>query len=632
MKLNIRTKLFGGFSILLVLLVAIGIVSYIDLGQLNTQMSAMYDDSTVPLQQLGHIDAYLYKIRGDVYKYELIRQQRAETEITLNTTKETINAELAKYHTSQLSAADEEALTTMENAITLYFAEVDKCVSLIKADQEPEMMALIADGGSTSNARKAADAAITNLMEINVAEAASLDQAGDRAFASSSLIIICVAVFAALAAIGIAFFLTQSITGAINRVKKALRKMATGNLTEKVNITSRDEIGEMVNSYNETRNYLNNLVTQFKENAVQLAAASAQLSTAATQSSEATQQVATSSQQMAKGAQEQSTNAQETSKSISQLSEVINQLSKGAVEQSSNVQKAVAAITGVANTITEVSQNANQAAQGAKQAADSAGSGSEKAKLNLKGIVKIRDAASNVSTKIDELGTLSKEIGKIVAVIDDIAAQTNLLALNAAIEAARAGEQGRGFAVVSDEVRKLAERSGTATKEIADLIVRVQKGVTEATEEMAVGKTAVAEGYEMAVQTGKSLEQILKASGDVNAQVEQISIKTQQVNQATNELVKLIDGVGSITEENTAAAEQMTANATQVMKSVETVAGIAEENSAATEQVSASAQEMSAQVEEIVASSQTLKEMALSLEKGVAMFKVDATVVEASEE
>jgi len=172
----------------------------------------------------------------------------------------------------------------------------------------------------------------------------------------------------------------------------------------------------------------------------------------------------------------------------------------------------------------------------------------------------------------------------------------------------------------------LAERTATATKEIADLIGSVQKGVNEANQVMAGGSIAVGEGYDLAKQAGQALDQILRASNEVNAQVELISAKAQQVNVATNDLVQVIDSVGNITEQNTAASEQMTTSASQVSKSIETVAGIAEENSAATEQVSAAAQEMSAQVEEIVAYSQKLKEMAVCLEQSVAMFKVNSNI------
>jgi methyl-accepting chemotaxis protein len=418
------------------------------------------------------------------------------------------------------------------------------------------------------------------------------------------------------------FIFSRIISQNINKINDALKKIAAGDLTENVNIKSSDEIGDMSESYKAMQKNLSTLVGQLKESAKQLSSASDQLAIAAKQSNDSTQQVAVSSQEMAKGAQEQSINAQETAKLIAQFNEAITKLDSGATEQAAGVQKAVTAITVVANTMSQVALNAGQAAQGAKLAAESANIGANKAVATLSGMDKIKVSTGEVAKKITELGARSAEIGKIVAVIEDIAAQTNLLALNAAIEAARAGEQGRGFAVVSDEVRKLAERASAATKEIAELISSVQKGVNEANQVMSAGSSAVEVGYNMAVEAGNSLDQILKAASNVNSEIEQISSKSQQVNDATNELVKIIDGVGKVTEQNTDTTKQMSVNAAQVSKSVETVAGIAEENSAATEEVSASAQEMSAQVEQIVASAQTLKDMAATLEKSVAMFKV----------
>jgi methyl-accepting chemotaxis protein len=429
-----------------------------------------------------------------------------------------------------------------------------------------------------------------------------------------------------MAVLGLAFiyFVSQGISRNINRVNQAMKKIAAGDLTENIRIKSRDEVGVMAKSYDEMKRYLSSLVVQLKDNAQLLSRASEELNSAARQSGESTRQVATASQQMAKGAQEQSGNAQETAKSIAQLSLAVNQMNKGATEQSNGVREAGTSIVDISNTMSEVARNANLASQGSKQAADAARTGSDKTLLTLAGMNKIQTSANETAKKIDELGVRSLKIEKIVSVIEDIAAQTNMLALNAAIEAARAGEQGRGFAVVSDEVRKLAERTTAATREIADLISSVQKCVDEAIQVMAGGSVAVAEGCDLAKQSGQALEQILQSSHEVNLQIEQISAKTQQISTATGELVRVINSVGAITVENTAALGQISSNTTQVNKAIETVAGIAEENSASTEQVSASAQEMSAQVQEIVNSSEKLKGMAVSLEQSIAMFKVDS--------
>jgi methyl-accepting chemotaxis protein len=249
------------------------------------------------------------------------------------------------------------------------------------------------------------------------------------------------------------------------------------------------------------------------------------------------------------------------------------------------------------------------------------------AQQTVGGMEKIKGAIGVASQRVTKLGEQSSEIDKIVATIDDIAAQTNLLALNAAIEAARAGEQGRGFAVVADEVRKLAERSLGATKEIADLIGGIQKGVSEAVKAMEDGNKEIENGYKLAADAGTSLSEILAQAETVGHQVDQISQAADGLTALSGELVKVSEEISSVVEENTAATEQMAASSDQVSKSVESVAGVAEENGAATEQVSASAQEMSAQVEQVVASAQSLSQMADELTKAVSIFKLDGKEV-----
>jgi methyl-accepting chemotaxis protein len=415
----------------------------------------------------------------------------------------------------------------------------------------------------------------------------------------------------------------DAIVQPVSESIEVMTQLSNNDLRSRVVGDYKGDLANMKNAVNTAIDSLTGLVGKIKESADALAESSDQLASAANQAGEATQQVASTSQDMATGAGDQASSAQQTASQMQQLTSVIEQVATGSQQQSEGVAKASAAINEVSQSTDQMAENAAAAADGSRAATEAAHSGADKAKQTVEGMEKITSTVDIAASKVTDLGQQSDEIGKIVAVIDDIAAQTNLLALNAAIEAALAGEHGRGFAVVSDEVRKLAERTASATKEIADLIGNIQKGVSEAVKAMEEGAREVQTGYQLATEAGESLEGILKASNDVSQQIEQISAGSQQVSASANELVTVIENVGSITEQNSAASQQMASTSEEVSNSVENIAGIAEENSAATEEVSASAEEMGAQVQEIVASSQSLREMSAELQEAVAVFKLN---------
>jgi methyl-accepting chemotaxis protein len=309
--------------------------------------------------------------------------------------------------------------------------------------------------------------------------------------------------------------------------------------------------------------------------------------------------------------------------SVEQLRRAIENVSDGAQAQAEAVSK-MASLTGsLSSSIEKVAGNANAVSVESNNAANAARDGSSTVVETVQGMESIREKVGYSAKKVQEMGDRSDQIGAIVETIDDIASQTNLLALNAAIEAARAGEHGKGFAVVADEVRKLAERSSSATKEIGSLIKGIQQTVAEAVTAMKESAAEVETGVERASLAGNALDNILKASEAVNHQAQQAADAVAQMGALANELVAAADDVSAIVEENTAATEEMAAGSTEITQSIDNIASVSQENSASVEEVSASAEEMSAQVEEVTASAQSLSEMAAMLQETVNKFKLE---------
>jgi methyl-accepting chemotaxis protein len=345
---------------------------------------------------------------------------------------------------------------------------------------------------------------------------------------------------------------------AVEQLSGCLRRLSQGDMAfEVLELPQADghtqEVRENFQKVNanqdEARRLLAEAIRAVAERAVEVERASGQLAQAANQAGQATSQIAVTVQEVAKGISHQSEAVTHTSTVLEGVSQSIQGVAKGAQEQA----KAIGAAAQITQKITSQGGLSNRFSLSAQ--------------------------------KVQEMGARSQQIGQIVETIEEIASQTNLLALNAAIEAARAGEHGKGFAVVADEVRKLAERSAAATKEISALIKGIQKNVHEA--------------------------------------VEITTLAAQEIGAVSQELAVSIEQVSAVVEENAAATDQMAAGAGEIVEAIDSIAGVSEENSAAIEEVSASAEEMTAQVEEVSASAQSLSEMAHVLQELVERFKLD---------
>ncbi len=438
----------------------------------------------------------------------------------------------------------------------------------------------------------------------------------------ATLTVISVSALAAVIGLSIAFFLSRTITNSVNVVVRAAQGIAAGNLEQYVEVTTRDEFGTMARAFEQMIANLRNLIGQVQQSAVQVADASGQLNSMSEQAGLASQQVTSTIQQVARGNNEQTLSLTGASNSVEQIAHAANGIARGAQEQAQAVQNTSDLINEMAIIVEQVGDVTSSMTEATGKVNAAAGHGVTAVEQSNQGMSEIRTRTLSAAEKVKEMNIRSKEISRIVETIDNIADKTDMLALNAAVEAARAGEHGRGFAVVADQVRKLSEDSKEATRDIDQLIERVQETINEAIAAMEGVVTEVDSGSQLAGDTAQSLQEILQAAKESAVMSERISQAAGELREKSEGMVNTSTTVSAVVEENTAVAEEMAANSQEVTTAMESVAGVAEENSAAAEQVSASAEEMSAQIEEVIASSEELSALTEQLHTATAQFVV----------
>ncbi len=353
---------------------------------------------------------------------------------------------------------------------------------------------------------------------------------------------------AALAGLFAAGFLTRPI----REMVAATDRLAAGDLTVKVNVTARDELGQLAQAFNAMVDNLQNLIRGVMNTADQVAASAQELSATSVEAERAINQIAATITDFAQGAHSQTEEIEKTLQTVDQLTE------------------ASQAVAEKARTATELSTEMADAAKTGGGAAQSAVD-----KMN-----EIRAVTTATGEVVTGLGEKSQQIGQILDVISEIAGQTNLLALNAAIEAARAGEQGRGFAVVAEEVRKLAEQSQEAAQQISLIVREIQAQTDQAINAMNSGNLKVNEGVGVVQTAGDALQNILgKVTGSVDM-IEAISTAAKEQAEGMREMVQGTEQVAVIARQSSANAETTAAATEEITASMEEIAGAA--NSLAT--------------------------------------------------
>ncbi len=323
---------------------------------------------------------------------------------------------------------------------------------------------------------------------------------------------------------GIGFFLHRSINRPLKELVNVAESFGNGDFRVRMDDSTKDEFGLLASHFREASSKVSNTIHKVKGATHDLASSSEELSASAIQ------------------------------------------IARGTEEQTAKASQVATASQEMSATIVDVAQNVSGAAEAAKEASKVASKGGVIVEKTIESIKSIADTTRGTSRVITALGERSQDVGKIIGVINEIASQTNLLALNAAIEAARAGEQGRGFAVVADEVRKLAEKTTGATKEIEDMIRMIQDDTEKALQSMENEENVVEEGVRLTMDADSALKEIVEQVETVSQMVRQIAAAAEEQSTAADQISGDVEDVAAITKETSAGAQQIAMASEEIAK------------------------------------------------------------------
>jgi methyl-accepting chemotaxis protein len=517
-NLRLSRKMLFAFGIVCGLCVVMGVYTFVVFRSISVQCQEVSSNDFPAVVSLLNARGDMNTLRREDFDLMICQVPECVAKHTQNRQQalDSYSANLKVYEPLITSQAERDQYQNALAVFARYKELSDRGVEAVKAGKSGDALDAFGSDSAVAYFKNSLDAinvVIKSDTDKGTSASHSATQSAKRAtWVSSSLVLIIMFLCAFIGAM-----LTREIAPRINRLKNAVEALANKDLTANVRVSGTDEIGRLGEAFNTTVSSIRSVLLSVAKAAELLSSSTTEISTRAVQNA------------------------------------------GNAHTESSKINQIAAAAQEMTATIGEISHNAESAAMASQTSAQTADKGGAVMRSAASTMEKIASATSSVSEKMTSLAHRSEEIGKVVNVIQEISEQTNLLALNAAIEAARAGEHGRGFAVVAGEVRRLAERTKSATEEIAGTIRSIQDETRVTLDVMNESRSAVETGLQETSNAQQSLEAIIESSRQVEHQINLIATAATQQTSASSEISESAGQISRLSNETAHGAEESVA-------------------------------------------------------------------------
>lgn len=563
--ISISKKLFLVFTVICLVMGAIGFLGNRTLIRMNEDLKAMYQQRFVPVVQLMNVNKAISENAVLLINAASLQQDYAKLEQAITGNLEKAQMSLNAYAQLPLSAEERTLVESLNTLLLAYQTSMKDALGRVK---NGDQMALLIKVNGSSSQKTAIEEKITALVELQDNQSAELYHLANSRFHQSQTFTMALIGVGILLSLLFGIGLTRMIAIPIHQVKKRLVEMANagGDLTQRLEVKSRDEVGQLARACNAMLATIQGIMKEVLRDAQVVADTASRLVVQARQTSEASGSIASSVQQIATGAEAQ-------------------------VE---SISAASASLTQMVSGIQQITASAQEATASASLSREAAEKGKVIVEQSMKSIESVSAHVLQASEMILQLNESAQTIGNVIRVISGIAAQTNLLSLNAGIEAARASEHGRGFAVVAREIRKLSEETRLAAEQITVMIQEIQQETTNVSAFMLAETQNVQLGL-------KAVEEARQAFQQIHAAIDKVAGQISEVSDAT---------------------VHMSAGAEEILQSVDTVVHVAESAAHATQQARSTAEDARLVMEQMTASISAMTEVSQRLKRLVAQFTV----------